>query len=271
MEFLPLETVQQIFAHACSDGGPTGASLSLVSCAFRSAVRPVRLHSVALRSCRSAALFLRTLRADMAVAEGGTPVVRHLLALFSTHEYDVVVPQQLYTCLQNIANGDVHFPCSASSGEASADQGSLLECVKEVLSLVGPSLETLTFEECYMPFSTLFSLATKQPSAHDEWHISNLRELTIVFDRRAALQLEGLPAPSPHPFTKLKRVHIVMTNSMLLTHVVKLSTRLAPQMTAVRLSHVEQGSKVEQWLRSMTSTCLVPFFLHFSFVSDDQM
>lgn len=47
---LPSETWTQIFFFACTDGGVTGCSLSLVSHYFRAAVLPVQLHSVALTS-----------------------------------------------------------------------------------------------------------------------------------------------------------------------------------------------------------------------------
>ncbi|KAL1945975.1 hypothetical protein VTO73DRAFT_1977 [Trametes versicolor] len=48
MDTLPLETLQQIFALACTDGGFTGCSLSLTSKAVRAAVRTIRFHSVSL-------------------------------------------------------------------------------------------------------------------------------------------------------------------------------------------------------------------------------
>ncbi|KAI0642165.1 hypothetical protein C8Q79DRAFT_236968 [Trametes meyenii] len=48
METLPLETQERIFVLACTDGGPTGNSLSLTSKAIRAASRSTRFHTVYL-------------------------------------------------------------------------------------------------------------------------------------------------------------------------------------------------------------------------------
>ncbi|TBU63281.1 hypothetical protein BD310DRAFT_809396, partial [Dichomitus squalens] len=43
---LPLELLENIFSYACTDGGHTGRSLSLVSRYFLDVVRPIRYGSV---------------------------------------------------------------------------------------------------------------------------------------------------------------------------------------------------------------------------------
>ncbi|KAI0763778.1 hypothetical protein BD413DRAFT_483581 [Trametes elegans] len=50
MDTLPLETLQQIFEYACTDGGSTGCSLSATSRAARAAAHASRFHSVALKA-----------------------------------------------------------------------------------------------------------------------------------------------------------------------------------------------------------------------------
>ncbi|EIW55234.1 uncharacterized protein TRAVEDRAFT_51359 [Trametes versicolor FP-101664 SS1] len=46
MDYLPLETLQQIFELACTDGGATGNSLSLTSKQIRAAARRARFHTL---------------------------------------------------------------------------------------------------------------------------------------------------------------------------------------------------------------------------------
>jgi hypothetical protein len=57
MERFPPELLLKIFSLACTDGGPTGCSLSLVSRHIRDVSAPARLHSVALRGLPRMRLF----------------------------------------------------------------------------------------------------------------------------------------------------------------------------------------------------------------------
>lgn len=80
---LPTEVLEQIFLFACTDGGHTGCSLSLVSRHIRAVSRTARFHSISLLSRSGGALqhFLRCFEAARAVArhEGApTPGIRHL-------------------------------------------------------------------------------------------------------------------------------------------------------------------------------------------------
>ena len=61
MRDLPVELLQQIFALACTDGGYTGCSLSLVSRRFHDVVHTARYHSVALSGIKQIFFFLRCL------------------------------------------------------------------------------------------------------------------------------------------------------------------------------------------------------------------
>ena len=66
LEYLPPELLQQIFTYACTDGGNTGRSLSLVSRYISAVVRPFRFQSVALTSLRQIKLFLACLKRERA-------------------------------------------------------------------------------------------------------------------------------------------------------------------------------------------------------------
>ncbi|CDO69563.1 hypothetical protein BN946_scf184759.g3 [Trametes cinnabarina] len=61
---LPIEVLQQIFAYACTDGGYTAYSISLVSRYCQEVVHPLRLHNVALFSIRQIESFVHYLERD---------------------------------------------------------------------------------------------------------------------------------------------------------------------------------------------------------------
>lgn len=79
MEHLAVELLEHIFTMACTDGGYTGCSLSLVSTRVRAVSRAARFHSIALGSGRpqQVAQFTACLAAARAECTGTTPRVRH--------------------------------------------------------------------------------------------------------------------------------------------------------------------------------------------------
>ncbi|KAI0642166.1 hypothetical protein C8Q79DRAFT_1013465 [Trametes meyenii] len=102
MDTLPLETKQQIFALACTDGGSTGNSLSLTSKSIREASRTSRFHTVYLiadhvRLEAFVALYDRELKKD----RGDKPHIRHLFIKFCrtpvpTNESELKQPSSTY-------------------------------------------------------------------------------------------------------------------------------------------------------------------------------
>ncbi|KAI0647489.1 hypothetical protein C8Q79DRAFT_631077 [Trametes meyenii] len=79
MDKLAVELLNQIFLHACTDGGQTGCALALVSKRIRTISRPARFHSIALYSSPDKIeLFLRTYQQERARAVDMLPRVRHL-------------------------------------------------------------------------------------------------------------------------------------------------------------------------------------------------
>ncbi|KAI0750710.1 hypothetical protein C8Q80DRAFT_1268027 [Daedaleopsis nitida] len=81
---LATELLENIFALACTDGGYTGCSLSLVSKDIRVTSRPTRFFSISLVSetAQPLAKFLRCFDAECAATRahdgGRTPLIRHL-------------------------------------------------------------------------------------------------------------------------------------------------------------------------------------------------
>ncbi|TFK91780.1 hypothetical protein K466DRAFT_481971 [Polyporus arcularius HHB13444] len=84
MEKLAVELLTLIAFFACTDGGPTGCTLALVSKRIRAASRPARFYSVALfGSPEKIEQFLSCYEAERARATEALPRVRHLcLSLF---------------------------------------------------------------------------------------------------------------------------------------------------------------------------------------------
>lgn len=84
MRDLAAELLEDIFALACTDGGYTGCSLSLVSKYIQAASRSTRFHSISLVSgtAQQLAKFLQCFDAACAVTRaqngGRTPCIRHL-------------------------------------------------------------------------------------------------------------------------------------------------------------------------------------------------
>ncbi|KAL1942806.1 hypothetical protein VTO73DRAFT_5046 [Trametes versicolor] len=89
MDTLPLETLQQIFKLACTDGGYTGHTLSLVSKGIRAAARAARFHSISLiASPRHLQLFVALYERECDPALGDKPRIQHLHVAFPVTEHE---------------------------------------------------------------------------------------------------------------------------------------------------------------------------------------
>ncbi|KAL1945749.1 hypothetical protein VTO73DRAFT_1751 [Trametes versicolor] len=87
MDTLPLETLQRIFELACTDGGRTGHSLSLVSKGIRTAARTTRFHSIALiASPRRLQSFIDLYQRECDPTREGKPRIQHLHIAFPVGE-----------------------------------------------------------------------------------------------------------------------------------------------------------------------------------------
>ncbi|KAM5538064.1 hypothetical protein V8D89_008261 [Ganoderma adspersum] len=89
LDKLAVELLTLISLYACTDGGPTGCALSLVSKRMRAASRPARFFSVSLTTGSPTQLkqFLTCYQAECARAADALPRVQHLcLSLFGREE-----------------------------------------------------------------------------------------------------------------------------------------------------------------------------------------
>ncbi|PIL37599.1 hypothetical protein GSI_01293 [Ganoderma sinense ZZ0214-1] len=127
MHILPLEIQHNIFIMDCTDGGRTGLALTLTSKAYRDAVRPVRLHSVAVRAFPHIDGVLQAYKRDLADLEASgsslKPCIRHLLLSPEdvAYEYELV----------------------DESASAAVDDETYIGSVVALLQLVRPTLTTL--------------------------------------------------------------------------------------------------------------------------------
>ncbi|KAI0780486.1 hypothetical protein BD413DRAFT_463607 [Trametes elegans] len=127
MDRLAIELLINVFSLACTDGGYTGCSLSLVCKHFNTISRPLRFQSIAINgSLRKLERFVSRLHSEHALrgAYGSVPVVRHLF-LFTLSMPPLAIPDK---------------------GSDSRDDYFAL--VATLMRLVAPKLETLTFLQC---------------------------------------------------------------------------------------------------------------------------
>lgn len=131
MERCPLEVWENIVALACTDGGVTGCSLSLVSRTMRAVVSPVRFHSIALTSSKQCFNFARALDGSdcpppichlfIAIAVGRTadvPAVSTILAkaaptlrtlvLHGLYQFDIFTAPESFPALEDLSLPALH-------------------------------------------------------------------------------------------------------------------------------------------------------------------
>ncbi|RPD66776.1 hypothetical protein L226DRAFT_529180 [Lentinus tigrinus ALCF2SS1-7] len=207
MEVLPYELLRDIFILACTDGGLTACSLSLVSRHIHDTSRPFRFHSVVLRcgTPSKMANFLATFALERARAPGATPLLKHLyLASPATSSYHWF-PRYVHP-----PNQWPHFS-SAFVGHALA-----------LLALVATELETLVLVQC--PSQFLDPLGRTG--------FPRLRELTVVGGRDIASGCLEAEVDMPLPlYPRLARLNVV-SPTVLMSHWIK----HAPNVTHLRVS-----------------------------------
>ena len=190
MHVLPLEIQHTIFTLPCTDGGRTGLALSLTSKSYRDAVRPVRLHSVAVRAFPYIAGVLRYYKHDEAelAARRSTlkPRVRHLL----------LSPERK-------ASYDIDPDEVDSEGSEAASDEEYIASLVTLLQLVGPTLTTLAYTAQF-PFVTLVSVCP-MPVLQECTLFQPLRE-------RSTETLPGPPRPeSPASYPALRKFHAIVS------------------------------------------------------------
>ena len=210
---VPVEVLQEIFVQACTDGGTTGCSISLVSQAFRAAVQPIQYHSIELTGLAQISTFASRYKetcSALAAADPlrGHPKVRHLLLM---------------------SHRDMRSRSVYANEEA--DKTETLDAIANLLALLAPDLHTLVLITAYRHTDLFQGCGDGFPC---------LRDLTMA--RIHGIDLPDLGAPKLPPemrFPRLERLHFalrVVNRSLeqLLSH----WTMLAPAVVELRLSNL---------------------------------
>ncbi|KAI0682604.1 hypothetical protein C8Q76DRAFT_321669 [Earliella scabrosa] len=168
METLPFELLEQIAAFACTDGGRTGCSLSLVSKRFREVARGTRFASVALTSGHPSQLaqFLAayTTARDARPEHGAMPRIRHLCVCSDASRRH-----------SNMRSGHGR-PTTPPLGE-STRRFEFTAVLEQLLRTVAPELESLALVSTRLAYPGFLPV----PASLLEKNVwPELRELTIV-------------------------------------------------------------------------------------------
>ena len=138
---LPLELWQQIFSHACTDGGYTGASLALVNKFLHGAAHPVRFQSLSFCSLAQIEGFLEYIRAYQQKRYDPKLRIRHLLLTFSN---SITTESSAQNDVGSSQSQDVWYMMRQQrEHEKAAWDQRFLELVPSLLQLAAPTLETL--------------------------------------------------------------------------------------------------------------------------------
>ncbi|TBU46377.1 hypothetical protein BD309DRAFT_954163 [Dichomitus squalens] len=227
---LPLELLENIFSYACTDGGHTGRSLSLVSRYFLDVVRPIRYGSVALTSLRQTKLFLTCLKRERART---TVRVRHLFVSTWRDGQEVARVRDGRMPRCNVVRADgsdilVNRPqwCVWMSFQKIMDT-ELSQLLPSVLKAAADDLATLSIVHSW-EFSAI-QLPAKLPA---------LREFTFcgpppTFPGGCV----RLCPPPPPCFPALRHLHVVCSNVS-----IELWVHHSPSMTHLRLSDLSCAS-----------------------------
>lgn len=217
---LPLETLRYIFSLACTDGGYTARSLSLVSRTHRSAVRFVRHRSIALN------VRPETLASLVAALE------RDCVGLSGYHH-----------------SSGVHHLFLARAYDTSTHPAEDPTLIHRLMSIVAPNLRTLVVNR--LP-SGLFSPSATYPA------LTELTLIWHPVGRSSSDDLGIASCLSLPVFPVLSKLHIAHASSVLGTLAV--CSRHAPRLTELRLSalpltHETRGAIDE--IKLGTSLCLI--------------
>ncbi|KAI0711063.1 hypothetical protein C8T65DRAFT_648035 [Cerioporus squamosus] len=199
METLAPEILHKIYTLACTDGGLTGCSLSLVSKHVRSTSSSARFHSVAISgTSRQLAEFLSLFIIKRAVLEvdGYMPVVKHLF--FAAAEGEDNIGDWRTDLLPWDVDVDVDVDAE-DNNRASIDAAreKYLLDVATLFRLVAPDLQTLSFVHCHGRAELTHLSGIECPTG-----LPVLRELTMIGDD------PFVGAASPVFYPCLTRLHL---------------------------------------------------------------
>lgn len=229
MDTLPVEILHHIFLLTCSDGGRTGASLSLVSRSYRNIARPVRYNSVALISYTNIGTFLECYKTDRAILKthqqdlaAAAPAVRHLFLTADASDIERV----------NRPGGS----------------GVLQTILHDLFQLVGSNLVTLSYT-CHAQLEAL--LADCAFPRLEE--LTFLRNVPLPYRFSAIIPIPAYPQLPHSSLSSLRKLHIILIT--VLDHAVPVIlahwAHAAPNVSHLRVSNLRGGMGGIEWLRDM--------------------
>ena len=201
MEHCPVEIQHAIAFHACTDGGKTGCSLSLVSRYVRDATRQARFRSVALSGWRNVFAF--------AAITKKLDVPLHVSNLY-------IAAREGERC----RGGGTSAILADAAPAAGEDERQLLEeCIITVLRTAAPTLETLFFHVPYAlyPSSRVLNLGYPQ--------------LLNLFIPSFELQHDANGVPPCFPV--LRRLHVASKSDPW-----EALARSTPSLESIRLTYI---------------------------------
>ncbi|RPD66621.1 hypothetical protein L226DRAFT_203736 [Lentinus tigrinus ALCF2SS1-7] len=190
MDSLAVELIAEVAFHACTDGGFTGSSLSVVSRRIRDATHTARFHSVSIASNPEAfAKFLDVYREQRHRTRDVYPRVRHLFLSLLPIEGEPVYRTPRLSLHNAVRAYEEHLRTLRDLGERHG--ATLCDLVREL----APDLETFAF-------------------VRGEWKnvptvdcvFPRLRELSLIDGVPEFIRLEGVERPM---FPRLERLHTV--------------------------------------------------------------
>ncbi|PIL24417.1 hypothetical protein GSI_14171 [Ganoderma sinense ZZ0214-1] len=252
LDKLAVELIAHISFYACTDGGPTGCALSLVSKRIRAASRPARFFSVSLTTESSAQLkqFLACYQAECARATDALPRVQHLcISLFGREQGDApaypmahgaVPPVQIQArpAAQPAPTSRAEFLARMQrqtqqwrSAQDRLDEG-FSHVVPALIRAVAPDLRSLTFVQARW----------RVTGSVPQCCFAHLRELTLVGGDMTflpfALARDGRPQ-----FPSLRRLHHNLAFAGAGLSFLEWAAH-APNLTHLRVSRLDSHPRV---------------------------
>ncbi|EJF62244.1 hypothetical protein BD309DRAFT_971066 [Dichomitus squalens] len=242
MERLAVELLEQIFLLACTDGGFTGCSLSLVSKHIRAVSRSSRFYSVALlsKSPKQVARFYDAFIKERDAARHTLPKIRHLCLASAIREVTPLLE------LPPFRNDDdlLHIKQLLRQAEESKEQlraemdaemRQYHADVSKLIQLVAPDVYSLSLIHCHR---------SGKPELRFEEQIEfrgfpKLRELTIVGDHPKFVLSEDAARDGAALYPQLEHLHLALVSLTAYQSLDVLSwTSDAPQLTHMRISNI---------------------------------
>lgn len=210
MEHCPIELWLKIAAFACTDGGYTGRSLSLVSRTMRDVVKPVRFQTVSLSSEEQLLAFSRLLAHPILL-----PAIRHILASSSLlpHGNPPPVIRHLFV--------SVKIPSWGPDRMLPQRIAELVSAFRAVINVAATNVETLVVHE-----------SRRFDPIGGDWVFPALRDLSVN-----VLYLDS-GADHHTRFPSLRRLHYSSVRSPNTRDLWPQLVSFAPDITHLRLSGV---------------------------------